>query len=104
MAATTKKGKAPAGPVVYTANRLDDGRVVFLGPGNDWVEGLEAAAVCRGDAIETCLAAAQASERRQEVVGVYAVDIADEAPAIRPLKQRERIRAQGPTVETKATP
>jgi len=44
------------------------------------------------------LAAGQAAERRQEVVGVYAVDIADDRDDIRPLKQRERIRAVGPSI------
>ena len=94
----TKKGKAPVGPVVYTANRLDDGRVVFLGSEGFWVDRLETALICRDDAIETGLATAQAAERRQEVVGVYAVDIAEGVDPIRPLKQRERIRAVGPSI------
>ena len=93
----TKKGKAPAGPVIYTANRLLDGRVVFLAAGYAWVESLDQALVCRDALIEEALAWGQASERRQEVVAVYAVDIADATP-IRPLKQRERIRAIGPSI------
>ena len=94
----TKKGKTPEGPVIYTANRLDDGRVVFLGPDDCWVDRLGDAVICRDAAIETGLAAGQAAERRQEVVGVYAVDIADDGGEIRPLKQRERIRAVGPSI------
>jgi hypothetical protein len=84
LAIATKKGKTPVGPVIYTANRLGDGRVVFLDAGFAWVE-----------AIEAGLAAGQASERRQEVVGVYAVDVDEDG---RPLKQRERIRAVGPSI------
>jgi len=94
----TKKGQAPAGPLIYTANRLDDGRVVFLGAGDYWVDRLDEATIYRGEAIEAGLAAGQAAERRQEVVGVYAVDIADDRDDIRPLKQRERIRAVGPSI------
>ena len=83
--------------MVYTANRLADGRVVFLGAAATGVEELAQAEVCTGAAIETGLAAAQADERKQIVVGVYAVDVALEA-GIRPLKQRERIRAKGPSI------
>ena len=88
----------PTGPVIYTANRLDDGRVVFLGPQMQWVEQMDQALVCRDQLIEAGLAAGQNSERRQEVVAVYAVDITDDAGVIRPLKQRERIRAMGPSI------
>jgi hypothetical protein len=99
----TKKGKMPVGPVIYTANRLDDGRVVFLDSHLQWVDRMDQAVVCRDQTIESGLAAAQESERRQEVVGVYAVDIGSESGPIRPLKQRERIRAVGPSiVETNA--
>jgi len=94
----TKKGQTPEGPVIYTANRLDDGRVVFLGPDETWVDRLEEAVIYRGEVIEAGLAAGQAAERRQEVVGVYAVDIAGDRDEIWPLKQRERIRALGPSV------
>ncbi len=93
----TKKGKTPVGPVVYTANRLDDGRVVFLGRNLTWVESLAQAEVMTGDRITAGLAEAQADERRQIVVAVYAVDVA-EGPEIVPLKQRERIRAAGPSI------
>lgn len=97
MAIATKKGKTPVGPVIYTANRLDDGRVVFLAA-DGWVDQMAEALVCRDDAIAEGLALAQASEHRQEVVGSYAVDIADQPGEIVPLKQRERIRAVGPSI------
>ncbi len=95
MAIATKKGKTPVGPVIYTANRLGDGRVVFLDAGFAWVDAMADAVICRDEAIEAGLAAGQASERRQEVVGVYAVDVDEDG---RPLKQRERIRAVGPSI------
>ena len=94
----TKKGKTPVGPVVYTANRLDDGRVVFLGAGGVWVDRLERALVYRDEMIEAGLATAQTAERSQQVVGAYAVDIEADSDVIHPLKQRERIRAVGPTI------
>ena len=82
-------------PVVFTANRLRDGVVLWLNAAERWSEKVADARVYEGAAIEEGRAAAAAWERRQEVVGSYPVDVAvtDAGPA--PLSVRERVRAQG---------
>ena len=84
---------------VITANRLRDGVVVFVGPGRQWVERLPDAAVFTAlDAATEALQAAQQDEAANLVLDVYAVDVADQHGVLRPVKLREAIRAQGPTV------
>jgi len=82
-------------PVVFTANRLRDGTVLWLTKDERWSETVADARIYEGAAIEEGRAAAQEWERRQEVVGSYPVDVAvtDAGPA--PLSVRERVRAQG---------
>jgi hypothetical protein len=92
----TKRHQPPV-PAVITANRLSDGAVVFLRPDGQWstsyAEAEIAGTVPRSEAL---LALADASARRQEVVGHYVFAV-DEAGVPRAL--RERIRADGPTVK-----
>lgn len=95
---TPPKARPATAPVVFTANRLRDGRVVWLGAGDRWAETVAAALPFAPEAAAAGLAQAQAAERRQEVVGVYAaeVDLAGGVPV--PLKYRERLRATGPSI------
>jgi hypothetical protein len=84
---------------VITASRLRDGAVVFLGPKLQWVERLAEAEVF--GAVETsteALKAAQKDEAENVVLDIYAIDVADRHGAWVPVKLREAIRAQGPTV------
>ncbi|HYD67210.1 DUF2849 domain-containing protein [Azospirillum sp.] len=83
-----------------TANRLRDGAVVWLGPQGDWVERVELAAAFDDAAAKVALAEAEKSAAANVVVGVYAfeVEVVDGVP--KPLRQRERIRAQGPSIRT----
>jgi Protein of unknown function (DUF2849) len=84
---------------VVTANRLRDGTVVFLGPGQGWVDRLDEAAVFTSvEASSTALQSAQKDEASNVVLDVYAIDVADRGGALKPVKLREAIRAQGPTV------
>ncbi|HQT46797.1 MAG: nitrite reductase [Acidocella sp. 20-63-7] len=80
---------------LITANRLRDGATVWLTPGGDWVERVEAAALFEDAALPQGLQEAQ----RNIVVDLH------EVPALRgrdgvpePVSQREQIRAQGPSV------
>jgi sugar/nucleoside kinase (ribokinase family) len=73
---TKGKGRTVASTVVITANRLTDGQVVWLGAEGGWVESLLQASVAAGEAAAVALAAGQAAERAQLVVGVYAADVA----------------------------
>src|SRR4051812_43357635 len=82
-----------------TANRLDDGRVVFLDDVGGWVPTVvEALLVCDGPEFDQANAYAKAQHDARIVVEPYAIDIeiVDGLPV--PARIRERIRAQGPTV------
>jgi hypothetical protein len=84
---------------VITASRLRDGAVVFVGPDHRWVERLDEAQVFEaGEAATAALHAAQRDEAENFVLDVYAVDVAQRSGVIKPVKLREAIRAQGPTV------
>jgi len=79
-----------------TANRLDDGEVIFLGQAGRWVERFAEAALFDDDD------AAMAAEARAKTQGTLAVDpyLIDVAPAeggVAPVSYRERLRALGPT-------
>jgi hypothetical protein len=74
---------------VLTANRLDDGRVVFLAPGGHWSPDLKDALIARDDATAAQLGAAGAqAEAGCAVIGPYLIEVRQEA-----------IRAAGPTVQ-----
>ena len=87
-------------PVVVTANRLTDGQVVWLGDG--WVEHLAHAHVFSGEEAEAALAVGRAGEAARQVVGVYAAPVAMGAHGPTPLSMKERIRANGPSIEAVA--
>ena len=82
-------------PVVFTANRLRDGTVVWLTAAERWSAKVAEARIYEGPAIEEGRAAAQDWERRQEVVASYPVEVAPTEAGPAPLSVRERVRAQG---------
>jgi hypothetical protein len=82
-------------PVVFTANRLRDGQVLWLTAEERWSDKVAGARVYEGTAIEEGRAAAAEWERRQEVVGSYPVEVALTEAGPAPLSVRERVRAQG---------
>ncbi len=94
---TKAKGRAATATVVVTANRLLDGQVVWLGAGDAWVESLLQARVVAGDAVAEAMAQGQAAERARLVVGVYAAEVTLTPHGVRPVSQKERIRAGGPS-------
>jgi len=91
---------------VVSANRLADGRVVYLAAEGGWTRELAAARRADGkEAGAALLAEAEAGVRRCEVVAPTLVELQEEAaetpgelPGLRRL--RERIRDRGPTRET----
>jgi hypothetical protein len=84
---------------VITANRLADGRVVYLRALADWVEDIAAATAFDGAESEVRLtAAAKAAEAANVVINPYAIELAADDRGVRAAALRERIRAQGPTV------
>jgi len=77
---------------IITANRLTDGRVVFLTADGAWSEYPAEAATFEGDALAAALARAEADSTT--VVGPYTAEVTDGTP----IKRREAIRTLGPTV------
>lgn len=86
------------GPQILTANRLVDGVVVYW-QGEAWDEALAAARIFdTPEAAKAALAAADASVRDRVVINPYLFEVRfDEGVAV-PVKERERVRAAGPTV------
>jgi hypothetical protein len=83
------------------ANRLADGRVVFLAAGGGWVEDIASGTVATSpEAAGNLLAEAQRAEARNTVVEPYLIGIRHVAGQRQPVAWREAIRAAGPTVRT----
>jgi len=89
-----------AAPVSHmlTANRLKDGDVLYW-KGDGWVLSLtEGDVFADGAGAEAALAAAQTYVAGNQVVAPYLFDVRLENGVLRPVKEREIIRAAGPTV------
>jgi hypothetical protein len=85
-------------PQILTANRLRDGEVVYWRDGQ-WQTALVAAEVFPDpDEADRALATAAEAVRSQLVVNPYLFAVRHDAGAIRPVEEREIIRAAGPTV------
>lgn len=84
-------------PVVITANRLADGRVLWLGA-DGWVEQLGQAHPVVGEEVASALAVGKAGEAARQVVGVYAAEVRLTAAGPAPVSEKERIRAAGPSI------
>lgn len=88
---------------VVIANRLGDGRVVYLAEGDAWAERITDAAVRVADdeaEAELLLKAGLAAESRQEVLGAELIGVERGDGGITPVRYREVIRASGPTNRT----
>ena len=87
-------------PKVVTANRLDDGVVVFLARDRTWSEDLSEAWVVDGeDTLHRLETLADQSTAENLVVSVYAMDVALVDGALSPTSVREEIRAaHGPSI------
>jgi sulfite reductase (NADPH) hemoprotein beta-component len=84
---------------IVTTNRLSDGAVVYLAAGGRWTGCLDdALAVAGEDALAALTAVAAAAVRERVVVAPYPIPVAVDDGRIRPLSQRERVRATGPTI------
>lgn len=82
---------------VLTANRLGDGRVVYLGD-SGWTSDLDLARLVLTEAdAETAEAAGLIGVAEREIVEPYLIDVEAECDGVQPVRLRERIRAEGPT-------
>jgi hypothetical protein len=78
-----------------TANRLEDGEVVFLSRGR-WIERFADADLFDDD--EAALAAeAHAKTQITQLVEPYLIEVAPVEGGVAPISYRERLRALGPT-------
>jgi sulfite reductase (NADPH) hemoprotein beta-component len=95
---------APAKPrpitaaLVITANALRDGRVAWLAA-DRWTPRLAEARIFPAEEAEAALAQGAAAERARLVVGAYAVEVDILAGRPVPRRYRERLRAEGPSVD-----
>ncbi|GAB3593377.1 hypothetical protein APE01nite_03570 [Acetobacter peroxydans] len=89
---------------VVTANRLLDGRIVWLDPQGAWQLSIRNAATFPNDSMPERLATQTARAAADEVVGVYGVQVVLSSSGPEPLTTRERIRAFGPSVHEAFTP
>ena len=83
---------------MLTANRLKDGDVLYWKT-DGWVEALKDGEVFAEAALaDVALAAAQSFVAGNVVVNPYLFDVRVDASGIHPVKEREIIRAAGPSV------
>jgi hypothetical protein len=88
---------APASQML-TANRLRDGQVLYWRQG-EWVPELaEGEVFADQKAADAALAAAARFVQGNEVVATYLFDVRMDGARIIPVKEREIIRAAGPSV------
>ena len=86
---------------VIIANRLVDGVVVFLAPGESWVPEIGAGLVVEEDAqAQRLLGVAKTHEERSIVIDPQLIEVTTDGGRVRPVAIREAIRAFGPTVRT----
>ena len=85
---------------VLTANRLTDGVAVWLNASGEWVTSLQDALVARhAEAVTALEEIGKKSYADNKVVDVNVIDVQETNGVLWPLRLRERIRAEGPTME-----
>lgn len=84
---------------VITANRLRDGAVVFLAADGAWRETIGDARIAAPADVPGLLEQAANDAARNHIVGPYATGITPTPAGPVPQRQRERIRATGPSVD-----
>jgi hypothetical protein len=91
--------KRTNGSSVLTANRLSDGRAVFLDFEGAWGESIDIALAARTTQEIAELEARGAFDAAQNlVVEPYLVEVRETEGRLVPVRQRERVRAGGPSI------
>ena len=83
---------------ILTANRLGIGDVVYWNAAHGWVGSLFEADVLEEETADALLVRAQEFVARREIVNPYLFDVRVANGRVEPVKEREIIRAMGPTV------
>ena len=88
-------------PKIITANRLDDGVVVYLDKSGNSSERLEDSKVAMNkDEEDVLMETASHAERDLLIIAPYSMDIELTGSNLAPRSQRERIRSSGgPTIK-----
>lgn len=91
-------------PQMIIANRLADGLVVFLAPGEQWTYSIASGSVIEDDAeAARLLEVAREHQARCIVIDPMLIQVkVDNHGQVRPTEIREVIRAFGPTIRTDA--
>ncbi|QRM55452.1 DUF2849 domain-containing protein [Sinorhizobium sp. BG8] len=85
---------------VLTANRLSDGISVWLDAAGNWSESLQDAFVARHkEAVDALEATGKQAFADNKVVDANVIDVEEVGGILRPLRMRERIRAEGPSID-----
>jgi len=83
------------------ANRLRDGAVVFLAPGENWELAVAAGTVIENEEeAARLLAVAKRHEAECRIIDPTLIDVEIKDGTLRPTAMREAVRAFGPTVRT----
>lgn len=91
-------------PQMIIANRLRDGVVVFLAPGEGWEPAIGAGTLIDSEAdAATLMAIAKQHEGACQIIDPQLIDVEIKDGQPRPTAIREAIRAFGPTVRTDLT-
>ena len=89
---------------LLTANRLSDGAVVYLDRDGGWSTRFDEAWVVDNEIDASAFEdIGHRGECARIVVGSYLMDVVADGDAYLPIRMREKIRAEGPTVETVAS-
>ena len=88
---------------VVTANRLDDGVVVFLDDAGEWAPRLDRAAVARDERAGEILLERGRAEQGSVIEPYLTAVVEDAAGTVEPLSLREKIRASGLTFDAIAS-
>lgn len=86
------------GPQVVTANRLNDGAVVYLAEPGRWSTRLEEARMLLDAAQAEVMLSEAERDAATRVVGPYLIEVETGEAGPRVASLRERIRATGPTI------
>ena len=89
---------------VVTANLLLDGRIVWLQTNGGWGLAIRGARTFPNADMVDVLARQNACAARDEVVGIYGVQVEPGSSGPEPVTTREQIRAFGPSVHSEFTP
>ncbi len=85
---------------LVTANRLNDGLVVFLNESGDWTESIDRAKLVKSKEDAESLLKERSSTGDDAIIEPYLIDVEIVEGTIAPVRYREKLRGLGPTVRT----